>query len=170
MAYCKRAKLWEISCGLQGWVFTFWSFKRRSMLTWLNSFLPFFSVLNIEHLLEASNSELKALKNFTSIEKKTSSQIIKGPHLGWEVRKAGASLWDPQSQVRKLEVDLMVTMAAHLPTCPWVSAFLCLAVSTHFTRDMMYLHDRILWFSKLSGMFYSQYVGGTWPWRPSSLP
>lgn len=93
-----------------------------------------FSVLNIEHLLEASNSELRKPSKILLplAKKKTSSQIIKGPHLGWEVRKAGASLWDPQSQVRKLEVDLMVTMAAHLPTCPWVSAFLCLA-SLHHT-------------------------------------
>lgn len=96
------------------------------MLTWLNSFL-LFSVLNIEHLLEAGKSELiKPSKILLPLakKKKTSSQIIKGPHPGWEERKAGANLWDPQSQVRKVEVDLMATMAAPLSTCPWVNAFL----------------------------------------------
>ena len=50
-----------------------------------------FSVLNIEHLLEASNSELRKPSKILLplAKKKTSSQIIKGPHLGWEERKAG---------------------------------------------------------------------------------
>ena len=130
------AKLWEISCGLLGWNIYFLILYRRSMLIWLNSFLPFFQSWILSTCLRLVTVSWESPQKFyfhwpKKKKKKTNSQIIKGPRPGWEERKAGANLWDPPSQVRKAEVDLMATMAAHLPACPWVNAFFCLVSHQH---------------------------------------